>query len=285
VANEKALALLNTTALNHLRDALNQSYGTTLTSIPINLNKKDAQHLSNRTAYTAPYPPPPLTPTRKDITPIRQFQAAWTPTDFIYTDGSQIKGNPSLGALVVDPLNDITNYIEIKSQPERHTINRAELAAITTTLDLYRHAPTLSIFTENAFSINNLKSFASQPHTFNNHQHKDQLATADTILRQRDVQGHTTHIGKVKSHTGVKYNDATDEWPRNVVEGQKTPDIIFTAADPPIGRLRTWPQTRNTKPDNPMAHAHHKNRRHTQRNTENYQNTTISHSIYYNYMQ
>jgi ribonuclease HI len=155
-----------------------------------------------------------------------------------------------LGASVVDPLNNITIYIEIKSQQERHTINRAKLAAITTTLDRYRHAPTLSILTDSAFNINNLNNFSSQSHSFNNHQHKDLLAIADTILRQRDVQGYTTHMGKVKSHIGVEYNDAADEGARNVVEGQKKTDIIFTAADPPIGGLRTWPQTRTTKPDN-----------------------------------
>jgi hypothetical protein len=46
--------------------------------------------------------------------------------------------------------------------------------------------------------------------------------------------GYTTHIGKVKSHTGVTHNFEADTTARNVVEGHKTPDIIFTIADPPI---------------------------------------------------
>ncbi len=112
--------------------------------------------MSIRAAYTAPYPPHPLTPTHKDTTPIRHFHAAWTPTDFIYTDGSQITSNPTRGASVVDPKHNTTTHIEIKSQPERHTINIAELAAITTALDLHRHDPSLSILTDNAFSINNI---------------------------------------------------------------------------------------------------------------------------------
>ena len=34
-----------------------------------------------------------------------------------------------------------------------------------------------------------------------------------------------------------------------MVEGTITPDITFTAADPPIGGLRTWPQRRTHHPD------------------------------------
>ena len=53
---------------------------------------------------------------------------------------------------------------------------------------------------------------------------------------------------KVKSHTGVVYNDAADEGARRVVDGKTRPDITFTEADPPIGGLRTWPQIKMTKP-------------------------------------
>ena len=47
--------------------------------------------------------------------------------------------------------------------------------------------------------------------------------------------GYKTHIGKVKSHTGVTHNDEVDIAARNVVEGHKTLDIIFPDADPPVG--------------------------------------------------
>ena len=63
--------------------------------------------------------------------------------------------------------------------------------------------------------------------------------------------GYKTHIGKAKSHTGVTHNDEADIAARNVVEGHKTPDKIFTDADPPVGGLRTWPQTRKTSKDTP----------------------------------
>ena len=65
---------------------------------------------------------------------IRPFYAAWNPKEYIYTDGSLVTGNPILGASIVNPKTQTTTHIEIKSQPERHTINRAELAVITLAL-------------------------------------------------------------------------------------------------------------------------------------------------------
>jgi hypothetical protein len=53
--------------------------------------------------------------------------------------------------------------------------------------------------------------------------------------------GYKTHIGKVKSYTGVTHNDEADTTTRNVIEGHKIPDIIFTDADPSVGGLRTCP--------------------------------------------
>ena len=144
----------------------------------------------------------------------------------------------------MDPKTKTTTHIKIKSHPERRTINKAELVAITTALDLYKHAPTLSILTDSAFGINNLGNYSSNPQNFTHHQHKDLLHIADNIIYTRDDLGYTTHIIKVKLHTGVTHIDEADEGARNVVEGAETPNIIFTSADPPIERLRTWPQAR-----------------------------------------
>jgi hypothetical protein len=57
-----------------------------------------------------------------------------------------------------------------------------------------------------------------------------------------------THIGKVKSHMDIEYNEAADKAARAVVDGETTPDIIFDAAETPVGGLKTWPQTRSTTP-------------------------------------
>ncbi len=63
--------------------------------------------------------------------------------------------------------------------------------------------------------------------------------------------GYKTHIGKVKSHTGVTHNDEADTSARNVVEGHISPDIILTDADPQVGGLRTWPQIQKQNGDTP----------------------------------
>ncbi len=61
--------------------------------------------------------------------------------------------------------------------------------------------------------------------------------------------GYKTRIGKVKSHTGVIYNDEVDAAALGVVDGTDIPNIIFTDADPPIGGLRAWLQIRTTNED------------------------------------
>jgi len=157
VANEKALGLLNRAHIViNLRDTINGLFDINLKTIPLDLSKKYSPYLNSRHTYTTPYSPPPATARQH---PYKKFQEAWQATNFIYTDGSQIMGNPTLGASIVVPRTKTTTRIEIKSQPERQTINRAELAAITTALDLYNHAPILFILTDSAFNINNLRSY------------------------------------------------------------------------------------------------------------------------------
>jgi ribonuclease HI len=65
---------------------------------------------------------------------IHPYRAVWNPKEYIYTDGSLVTGNLIMGASIVNPRTQTTTHIEIKSQPEKHTINRAELAAITLAL-------------------------------------------------------------------------------------------------------------------------------------------------------
>jgi ribonuclease HI len=158
-----------------------------------------------------------------------------------------------LGASIVNPRTHTTTHIEIKSQPERHTINRAELAAITLALEANKQENALSILTDSAFSINNIRKYAIDPLCFNHHPHKDFLQLADDVIRTRDKKGYITHIGKDKSRTGVKHSDEADTTTRSVVEGHKTPDIIFTDTNPPIRGLITWPQIRGTKKDTPPS--------------------------------
>jgi ribonuclease HI len=136
---------------------------------------------------------------------IRAYYAAWNPTDFIYTDGSLVTGNPTLGASIINPKIHTTIHIEINSQPEQHTINRAELAAITIALDANKLDQTLSIIIDSAFGINTIRKYAIDPLSFMYYPHKHLLQLMDNIIRTRDNMRYKTHIGKSKithgSHT------------------------------------------------------------------------------------
>jgi len=120
-----------------------------------------------------------------------------------------------------------------------------ELAAIEIALEADKLDHTLSILIDSAFSINTILKYVIDPLSFIHHSHKHLLQLADNIIHTRDNMGYKTHIGKVKSHTVVTHNDEVKTSARNVTEGHKTLDIIFTDADPLVGGLRTWPQTRN----------------------------------------
>jgi ribonuclease HI len=61
----------------------------------------------------------------------------------MYTDGSLVTGNPTIGASIVNPRTHTTTHIEMKFQPERHTINRVELAVITIALEANKQDHTL----------------------------------------------------------------------------------------------------------------------------------------------
>jgi ribonuclease HI len=188
-----------------------------------------------------------------------------------------------LGASIVIPKTHTTTHIEIESQPKRHTINQAELAAITIVLEANKNDHSLSILTDSAFSINTIRRYATDPLSFIHHPHKHLLQLTDHLIHARDSMGYKTHIGKVKSHTGVAYNDKANTAARNVVEGHKTPDIIFTDTDPLVGGLRTWPQTRKNGKDTPpnitkLADLHSSLRKLIRTHPSN---TTTSHSTIY----
>ena len=158
---------------------------------------------------------------------------------FTYTDGSLVSGNPILGAALTDPSTNTTIRIRVQAQPARHTINRAELAAIAVTLNTYKDRPTLKILTDSAFCINSIRNYMSNPARYTDHLHQALLSYTDNILKYRHSRQFHTHIGKVKSHIGITYNEVADEGATSVVRGID-PDITFSEADPPITGLRTW---------------------------------------------
>jgi ribonuclease HI len=152
---------------------------------------------------------------------------------------------------VVNPRTNSITHIDVKSQPKRHAINRAELAAIVVALQHENTENHMSILTDNTSCINTIRNYTIDPASYNQQLHKDLLQLINQLLKDRNHKQLKTHIGKVKSHADMEYNETTDKAARAVVDGEPTPDIAFEDADPPIGGLRTWPQIRHNPPNRP----------------------------------
>ena len=136
---------------------------------------------------------------------------------------------------MVDPRTQTITHKDIKSQKERHAINRAELAAITVALRQEIAKGHIKILTNNSFCINTIRNYTIDPTSYKHHLHKKLLHLTDQLLQARDTKQPLTHIGKVESHTGIEYNEAADTAGRAVVDGEVPPDITFDEADPPSG--------------------------------------------------
>ena len=152
---------------------------------------------------------------------------------------------------MVNPRTNTITHIDIKSQPERHTINRAKLTAIAVALKQENTEIHMSILTDSSFCINTIRNYTIDPTSYNQHLHKDLLQLTNQLLTDRNHKQLKTRIGKVKSHTDVEYNETADKVARAVVDGEHTPNITFEEADPPIWGLRTWPQIRHNPPNKP----------------------------------
>jgi hypothetical protein len=114
-------------------ETLTQAYDKRVRTTRIDNTKPDAIDIDYITSYkdTSTLVHPHTTTT---ILHTKPHNRKWNPRDFVYTDGSQAKGNPTLGGGVTNPNTLTTTHIDIKSQPEQHTTNRAELAAIAVAL-------------------------------------------------------------------------------------------------------------------------------------------------------
>jgi ribonuclease HI len=72
-----------------------------------------------------------------------------------------------LGAGVVNLRTNSITHINIKSQPERHTIDRAELAAIAMALKQENTKDHMSILTDSSFCINTIRNYTIDPTAYN----------------------------------------------------------------------------------------------------------------------
>ena len=245
VANSRALARLTPTQIiPTLANTARSLYGTSIqVTLPVPGREEDTT-ITSAQKYTRADMEPPV-PSPGDKPPLRIFPhyPMWDNTEFIYTDGSKITGKPTLGGAVVFP-EDRTIRIEIKSQPERHTINRAELASIMVALRKSADSAIVKILTDSLFCIYSIRNYINSPYRYRHHLHRDLIKAVAELIRERDNAGLTTHIGKVKSHTGVAYNDVADAGAKDVATTKTTADTVFEEYDPPVGGPRTWPIVR-----------------------------------------
>jgi ribonuclease HI len=145
----------------------------------------DATNIDCNKSYAntpAPIQPRPNT----TILQTKPHNQRWSPQDFVYTDGSQVKGNLTLRAGIVNPRTKSITHIDIKAQPERHTINRAELAAIAVTLKQENTEDQMRILTGSSFCINTIHNYTIDSAAYNQHLHKDLLQLTNQLLKDRD---------------------------------------------------------------------------------------------------
>jgi ribonuclease HI len=137
----------------------------------------------------------------------------FTPEEWVYTDGSDIKGQPRLGAAVVHIPTRTTIYIDATGREETNTIMRAELVAIHTALATFAEHTWLGIFTDSLSSIQAIRlrftrpGLSSAPHY---HHHMLLLQSICHLLEARIEKGFYTTIRKIRAHSHIRGNDLAD---------------------------------------------------------------------------
>ena len=141
----------------------------------------------------------------------------WTPRflpeEWVYTDGSDIKGHPRLGAAVVHIPARTTIYIYVVGCEETRTIMRVELVAIHTALTILENHPWLGIFPDFLSSLQAIRlhyyrpGLAIAPHY---HQHMLLFQSISQLLETRRESGYSTSLRKVREYTHICGNDLAD---------------------------------------------------------------------------
>ena len=130
----------------------------------------------------------------------------------VYTDGSLRKESNSTGAGVYGILigEQIRLKIRLSKPGPVHTINKAELIAIHTALCHWKESSDLTIAIDSANEMQSINKQLHNPNAHKYHLHKHLLqAIADMLVSRAQQEMHTS-IVKIKSHTGIRGNEAAD---------------------------------------------------------------------------
>ena len=98
------------------------------------LPRSDTYNHHDSTWTKAPPSPIPWTP-------------RFLPKEWVYTDGSDVKGHPRLGAAVVHIPTCTTIYIDAVGSEETRIVMRAELVAMHTALTRFEDHSWIGVFT------------------------------------------------------------------------------------------------------------------------------------------
>jgi len=167
----------------------------------------DTPFLPPRGALTLPSAPP-LAPTPLPWNPKYQ------PEQCVYTDGSDIKGQPRLlGAAVVHVPTCTTLYIDARGKEETRTIMRAELVAIYTALDKFCTHKWVGIFTNSRSSLHAIRhrythQGPSNPHNY--HHRMLLLSGVTNLLEEQQRRGFQNTLHKIRAHTNIRDIDLAD---------------------------------------------------------------------------
>jgi hypothetical protein len=99
----------------------------------------------------------------------------FSPKKWVYTDGSDIKGHPRLGAAIVHTPTRTTFYIDAAGSEETRTIMRAELVAIHTALTMFEDHSWLGVFTDSLSGLQAIRlhyyrpDLTIAPHHYHHH--------------------------------------------------------------------------------------------------------------------
>jgi hypothetical protein len=155
-----------------------------------------AGHLSRRG--------PPLAP--------RQWIAKLIPENWVYTDGSHIKGQPRLNAAVVHiPIRTII-YTHSAETEEIRTITRAVLVAIHTALTTFASHDWVGIFTNSLYSLQAIRRHNTNTGIrsyLHYHHHMLLLESITDLLEARRLASFHTTMHTIRAHTNVRGNDLT----------------------------------------------------------------------------
>jgi ribonuclease HI len=94
---------------------------------------------------------------------------------------------------------------------------RAKLAAIHVALDIHKHDPWLSIFTDSKTCLYAIQLELQRPSHTTYHHHKPLIAaTVDSLLYKSEL-GLTTILHKIRGHTNIRGNHLADVAAKRVV--------------------------------------------------------------------